>query len=66
MGELRPTGIIRSRLKARADAPKLGDEGAPDAWLEVRPSFVAVLEGIAVAPTTKVFAPTAQSSLQLS
>ena len=48
MGQLRPIGIIRSRLKARADAPKQGDEGAPDAWLEVRPSFVAGLEGIAV------------------
>lgn len=32
---LRPIGVIRSRLKSRARSPKQGDEGAPDAWLEV-------------------------------
>jgi len=48
MGQLRPIGIIRSSLKTRADAPKQAEEGAPDAWLEVRPSFVAGLEGIGV------------------
>ena len=30
---LHPIGVIRSRLTARAKAPKQGDEGAPDAWL---------------------------------
>jgi tRNA-Thr(GGU) m(6)t(6)A37 methyltransferase TsaA len=39
-------GILRSRLKSRMNAPKQGDEGAPDAWLEVRPRFVGALEGI--------------------
>ena len=33
--ELRPIGIIHSALAARADAPKQGSEGAPDAWLDV-------------------------------
>ena len=46
--QLRSVGIIRSRLKRPATAPKQGGEGAPDAWLEVRPSFVAALDGIAV------------------
>ena len=46
--QLRPIGIIRSRLKTPATAPKQGGEGAPDAWLEVRPPFVAALHGIAV------------------
>jgi tRNA-Thr(GGU) m(6)t(6)A37 methyltransferase TsaA len=32
---VRPVGVIRSEIKARADAPKQGSEGAPDAWLEV-------------------------------
>ena len=35
--ELRPIGVIRSSLTARRDAPKQGDEGAPDAWLEIYP-----------------------------
>jgi tRNA-Thr(GGU) m(6)t(6)A37 methyltransferase TsaA len=34
---LRPVGVIRSTLKSRHNAPKQGSEGAPDAWLEVRP-----------------------------
>ncbi len=34
---LRPIGVIRSDLKERSGAPKQGDEGAPDAWLEVYP-----------------------------
>jgi tRNA-Thr(GGU) m(6)t(6)A37 methyltransferase TsaA len=40
-------GVIRSRLKKRAAAPRQGDEGAPDAWLDVRPSFAAALDGVA-------------------
>ena len=35
--QLRPIGVIRSPLKDRKGAPRQGDEGAPDAWLEVRP-----------------------------
>ena len=35
--ELRPVGVIRSEITARADAPKQGSEGAPDVWLEVYP-----------------------------
>lgn len=34
---LRPIGVIRSILKDRKDAPSQGPEGAPDAWLEIRP-----------------------------
>ena len=34
---LRPIGVIRSSLTARREAPKQGDEGAPDVWLEVYP-----------------------------
>jgi tRNA-Thr(GGU) m(6)t(6)A37 methyltransferase TsaA len=45
---LRPIGVIRSSLKTRLDAPKQGGEGAPDAWLDVRPSLAEGLDGIAV------------------
>ena len=45
---LEPIGIIRSTLKTRIGAPKLGSEGAPDVWLELEPSVVRGLEGLAV------------------
>jgi tRNA-Thr(GGU) m(6)t(6)A37 methyltransferase TsaA len=45
---LRPIGVIRSTLKSRKNAPRQGNEGAPDAWLEVRPSLAAALQGLAV------------------
>lgn len=37
--ELFPIGWVRSALKRRADAPKQGYEGAPDARIHVEPSF---------------------------
>ena len=36
-------GFVRSTLTQLEDAPMQGDEGAPDAWLELTPS---VLQGI--------------------
>jgi len=45
--QLRPIGVIRSILKTRANAPKQGSEGAPDAWLEVKPFAAPALDGIA-------------------
>lgn len=44
----RPIGIIRSSLKTCGEAPKQGREGAPDAWLEVRPLLAEGLKGITV------------------
>ena len=32
---LRPIGVIRSVLTSRREAPKQGNEGAPEAWLEI-------------------------------
>lgn len=45
---LRPIGVIRSTLKSRKGAPRQGREGAPDAWLEVRPWAVKGLHRIEV------------------
>ena len=45
---LRPVGVIRSVLKSRRNAPRQGNEGAPDAWLEVAPSLTRGLKGLAV------------------
>ena len=44
---LKPIGVIRSPLKDRSKAPMQGSEGAPDAWLEVDPSLVDALDGLA-------------------
>lgn len=46
--DLRRIGIIRSALAARADAPKQGSEGAPDAWLDVEDWAADGLRGLAV------------------
>jgi len=46
--ELRPIGVIRSKLKERSQAPKQGSEGAPDAWIEVHPFAAQALDGVAV------------------
>ena len=46
--EVRPIGVIRSKLKARSQAPKQGSEGAPNVWLEVYPFAAQALDGLAV------------------
>jgi tRNA-Thr(GGU) m(6)t(6)A37 methyltransferase TsaA len=43
---LHPIGHVRSTLRALAEAPRQGSEGAPDAWLEVDPRFGRGLSGI--------------------
>lgn len=40
---VQPIGWVESPLTDRADAPKQGDEGAPDAWLVFEP---AVADGL--------------------
>ncbi len=44
--QVRAIGVIRSTLKSRTDAPKQGSEGAPDAWLEIRPFALPALDGL--------------------
>lgn len=44
---LRPIGVVRSRLTARAEAPLQGSEGAPEAWVEIDPAFADALAGVA-------------------
>jgi tRNA-Thr(GGU) m(6)t(6)A37 methyltransferase TsaA len=41
-----PVGYVRSTLTSLEDAPMQGDEGAPEAWLEVTPSVAQALAGI--------------------
>lgn len=44
---IKPIGVIRSELNSRTTAPHQGDEGAPDAWLEVNSTVAEGLQGIA-------------------
>src|SRR5688572_20382596 len=48
IGPLHPVGVIRSTVETRAQAPRQGSEGAPDAWLEVEARVALGLKGIAV------------------
>ena len=43
---LTPIAVIRSTLRSLEDAPRQGDEGAPDAWLEVDPAYARGLTGL--------------------
>ena len=43
---IEPIGFIRSTLTQLEDAPMQGDEGAPEAWLELKPLVAQGLAGI--------------------
>lgn len=43
---LRPVGRVESALASRSDAPRQGDEGAPDAWIVFAPEFAPALHGL--------------------
>jgi len=44
--ELTPIGVVSSPLRDPADAPKQGDEGSPEAWIELDEEVLPALEGI--------------------
>jgi len=44
--QVEPIGFVRSELKELENAPMQGDEGGPDAWLELTPSAAPGLLGI--------------------
>ena len=45
--QLKPIGWVESPLADRAQAPRQGDEGAPDAWLVFEPAVADGLRDIA-------------------
>jgi len=45
--EVVPIGWVESPLKERAQAPRQGDEGAPDAWLVFEPSVAEAARDLA-------------------
>jgi len=40
---IRPIGHVRSPLKSVENAPPQGDEGAPDAWIELREDVLQMI-----------------------
>jgi tRNA-Thr(GGU) m(6)t(6)A37 methyltransferase TsaA len=46
--DVRPIGRVRSSLTDAAKAPKQGDEGAPDARIEILPEFAAGIGDLTV------------------
>jgi tRNA-Thr(GGU) m(6)t(6)A37 methyltransferase TsaA len=46
--ELRPIGWIESPLVDVANAPNQGDEGAPDAWIALRPELRTAMRDLKV------------------
>ena len=45
---IEPIGFVRSQLARLEDAPMQGDEGAPEAWLELTSQVAQGLAGISV------------------
>jgi tRNA-Thr(GGU) m(6)t(6)A37 methyltransferase TsaA len=44
--EVKAIGVVESPLEELDEAPRQGDEGAPDAWLRFAPSVRAGLDGL--------------------
>lgn len=44
--EVKAIGVVESPLEELDQAPKQGDEGAPDAWLRFEPGVRAGLDGL--------------------
>lgn len=44
---LTPVGEIQSSLTNLADAPRQGSEGAPEAWINIKPEFSGALHRLA-------------------
>ncbi len=40
-----PIGVVRSSLKDRSQCPHQGNEGAPEAWVELEPKYAEGLDG---------------------
>jgi tRNA-Thr(GGU) m(6)t(6)A37 methyltransferase TsaA len=45
---LHPIGYIRSKLKLLQDAPRQGNEGAPDAWIDIAPEYTEAMANLTV------------------
>jgi tRNA-Thr(GGU) m(6)t(6)A37 methyltransferase TsaA len=53
--EIKPVGWVESPLTDRAEAPKQGHEGAPQAWIVFEPDLIDALYGIEPGDEVLVF-----------
>ena len=44
--QIKPIGFVRSTLKCVETAPRQGNEGAPEAWLEIKEEFIGGLHAL--------------------
>lgn len=44
--EIKAIGRVRSSLKSIADAPRQGDEGGTEAWVDIEEGYFRALEGL--------------------
>lgn len=54
--EVHPIGVVESPLRDRANAPKQGREGAPDAWLVFDPAMADGIRDLSVGDEVFVLA----------
>jgi tRNA-Thr(GGU) m(6)t(6)A37 methyltransferase TsaA len=52
---VQPIGWVHSPLRRRADAPRQGHEGAPNARLQIEPAFLPGLDGLRAGQDILVF-----------
>ncbi len=45
---VRPVGFVRSELKDRKNAPRQGNDGAPDAWIDIEAAYSDCLDRLSV------------------
>jgi tRNA-Thr(GGU) m(6)t(6)A37 methyltransferase TsaA len=53
--EMKPVGRVESSLSERAEAPKQGNEGAPEAWIVFEPEVLDALHGIEAGDEVLIF-----------
>jgi tRNA-Thr(GGU) m(6)t(6)A37 methyltransferase TsaA len=53
--EIKPVGRVESPLTDRAEAPKQGHEGAPEAWIVFEPDLIDALHGLGPGDEILVF-----------
>lgn len=52
---IHPIGVVRSELTDRHNAPRQGNEGSPNAWLQISPEFIEAIHDLTTGSEIFVF-----------
>ncbi|WP_255460796.1 tRNA (N6-threonylcarbamoyladenosine(37)-N6)-methyltransferase TrmO [Edaphobacter albus] len=52
---IHPIGVVRSELTDRRNAPRQGNEGSPNAWLQISSEFIEAIDGLSTGAEILVF-----------